>query len=167
MSYVDKNLMAGEHVVYRTNLHWSIFGWPIFLLCFGLAFFAATQKWSENFSPAVGKAALALAALAALLTAIPAWIRRLTSEFAVTNKRVIVKVGWIQRRTIELLLTKVEAIEVMQGIGGRILNYGTIVIIGTGGTHEPSHRISAPLTFRRIVQEQTVAMQDLRGTDRP
>lgn len=167
MSYVDKNLMAGEQVVYRAYRHWSIFGWPIFLLCVGLAFFFAGQKWRENFSPSVGNAALALAALAAFLTAIPAWINRFTSEFAVTNKRVIVKVGWIRRRTIELLLTKAEAIEVTQGIGGRILGFGTIVIIGTGGTHEPFERIAAPLAFRRKVQEQTVAIQDWRGPDRP
>ena len=94
-----------------------------------------------------------------MLKAIPAWIDRATSEFAVTNKRVIIKVGWIRRRSLETLLTKVEGIEVNQGIWGRVFDYGTIVITGTGGSKETFARIGAPLLFRRKVQEQILALQ--------
>lgn len=97
-----------------------------------------------------------------MITAIPAWINRSTSEFAVTNRRVIVKVGWIRRRSLETLLMKVEGIQVEQSILGRILNYGTITITGTGGSREVFDRIAAPLEFRRKVQEQTVATQGPR-----
>lgn len=80
-------------------------------------------------------------------------IARKTSEFAVTNKRVIIKTGFISRRTIELNLSKIESVQVEQGILGRILGYGTIVLIGTGGTKEPFNSISDPLTFRKKFQE--------------
>jgi uncharacterized membrane protein YdbT with pleckstrin-like domain len=83
-----------------------------------------------------------------------AWIRRWTSEFAVTNKRVVIKVGLISRRMIEMNLSKVESIEVRQDIPGRLVNYGTIVVIGTGGTKEPFTTIDDPLAFRRAVQTQ-------------
>ena len=160
MSYVDKNLMDGEQVFYRTRRHWTIFGGAIFFLCAGLAVFAAAQVWGQQeWAHNAGIAALALGALVALLKAIPAWIDRATSEFAVTNKRVIIKVGWIRRRSLETLLTKVEGIEVNQGIWARVFDFGTIIITGTGGSKEPFERIGAPLLFRRKVQEQILALQ--------
>ena len=163
MSYVDKNLMDGEQVMHRTRRHWVIYGWPIFFVCLGLALFIAGQIWgSEPLAAQVQIVAISVVALLALITAIPAWVERRTSEFAVTNKRVIVKIGWIRRRSDETLLTKIEGIEVIQGIWARMLNYGTIVITGTGGSREPFTRIAAPLLFRRKVQEQILAIQNVR-----
>ena len=160
MSYVDKHLMAGERVVYRTHRHWVIFRRPVFVLLVGILVFIGGRFWKQEPDAAiVGNYAIGVAALLALVIAIPAWIDRATSEFAVTDKRVIVKVGWVSRRSIETLLSKIEAIEVMQGIQGRMLDYGTIIIIGTGGTKEPFDRIAAPFEFRRKVQEQIIAFQ--------
>ncbi len=79
----------------------------------------------------------------------------MSDEFAITNKRVVIKVGFLRRRTVEMLLMKVEAIEVDQSILGRILNFGTIIVTGTGGTRELFRGISAPLEFRRQVQGAT------------
>jgi uncharacterized membrane protein YdbT with pleckstrin-like domain len=163
MSYVDKNLMDGERVTHRTHRHWIIFGWPIFFLVLGLVLFLAGQMWgSEPLAAQLQIGALAMAALIALVLAVPAWIERSTSEFAVTNKRVIIKIGWIRRRSDETLLTKIEGIEVIQGIVARILDYGTIIITGTGGSKEPFERIAAPLLFRRKVQEQILAIQNVK-----
>jgi len=81
-------------------------------------------------------------------------IDRKTSEFAITNKRVIMKVGLIRRKALEMNLSKVESVNVDQTIMGRILGYGTITIIGTGGTRESFRSISKPMEFRRVFQEQ-------------
>ncbi|MEI6679093.1 MAG: PH domain-containing protein [Mariniphaga sp.] len=78
---------------------------------------------------------------------------RYTDEFAVTNRRVIVKTGLISRRTLEMNLSKIESVNVDQSIFGRILGYGTITIIGTGGTRESFPDISDPLKFRKKFQE--------------
>jgi uncharacterized membrane protein YdbT with pleckstrin-like domain len=75
-----------------------------------------------------------------------------TSEFGVTNKRVIIKVGFLRRRTLELLLRHVEAISVDQSVTGRILGFGSITLTGTGGIREVFHNISSPLEFRRQIQ---------------
>ena len=80
-------------------------------------------------------------------------IAQATSEFAITNKRIIIKVGLISRRTLEMNLTKIESVNVNQSILGRMLGYGTIVVIGTGGTKEPFASISDPMTFRKKFQE--------------
>ena len=78
----------------------------------------------------------------------------LTSEFAITNYRVVFKVGFIRRRTIEILLAKVETISIDQPVLGRLLGYGTVVVVGTGGSKETFPRIRAPLEFRHHVYEQ-------------
>ncbi len=81
-------------------------------------------------------------------------IDRWTSEFAITNKRVIMKVGLIRRKALEMNLSKIESVNVDQTIMGRILGYGTITVIGTGGTRESFARISKPMEFRRVFQEK-------------
>jgi uncharacterized membrane protein YdbT with pleckstrin-like domain len=131
MSYVDTNLMKGEQVVHRAQLHWAIY--------------------------------LAGALLSVVVIGLPmllaAYIRQRTTEMAVTNKRVIMKTGFISRKTLELNLSKVENVAVDQGIFARMLDYGTITVVGTGGTREVFAHVLAPLQFRRAVQEQTDAGQ--------
>ncbi len=78
---------------------------------------------------------------------------RWTSEFAITNKRVIIKIGWISRKTVELNLSKIESVNVDQSFWGRIFGYGDIRIIGTGGTREVFLKLAKPLEFRRKFQE--------------
>ena len=155
MSYVDKNLMDGEQVFYRAYRHWTIFDGPLLVLLAGVLVFSGVRLWAPpEWAPdSISIAALALGAVVALFMAIPAFIERVTSEFAVTNKRVIIKVGLISRRTLEMNLSKIESVNVNQGMLGRMLGYGTIVVVGTGGTKEPFAAISDPLTFRKKFQE--------------
>ena len=81
-------------------------------------------------------------------------VRRNATEMAVTSRRVVIKMGLASRKTIEMLLNKVESIEVSETAFGRMLGYGTIVVIGTGGTPEPFHKVAHPLEFRSQVQQQ-------------
>ena len=75
-----------------------------------------------------------------------------TTELVLTNKRVVAKSGLIRRKTMELNLVKVESVQIQQSILGRILGYGTVVLIGTGGTRETINNIGQPLAFRRTFQ---------------
>jgi len=84
---------------------------------------------------------------------IAAWIERALSEFVITNRRIIIKRGFIARNSFEMNLSKIESVNVDQSVMGRILNYGSITIIGTGGTRETFHNIAKPLLFRRSFQE--------------
>ena len=111
MSYVDKNLMAEEQVVYRAKLHWSIFIKFIVIFLLGLIFSVGDSLTGG------------LLIFVAVILVLTQFINYRTSEFAITNKRVIVKVGFIRRTSLETLLDKVEGIQVNQGILGRILNY--------------------------------------------
>jgi uncharacterized membrane protein YdbT with pleckstrin-like domain len=90
-----------------------------------------------------------------LLILLVAFVKRQSSDFAVTNKRVMMKTGVFSTRSIELLLSKIEAIAVNQSFAGRIFGYGDIVVTGSGGTREAFSNIQGPLAFRRAVQSVT------------
>lgn len=77
----------------------------------------------------------------------------ISTELAVTNKRVVAKTGFIKRSTIELNLSKVESIQVHQGLFGRILNYGSLVVSGAGNPQAPIPNIADPMSFRRLAAE--------------
>jgi hypothetical protein len=96
-----------------------------------------------------------------LVIAVGPLLRYMSADFAVTDKRVLAKFGLVRRHSLETLLSKVEAISVDQDVPGRLFGYGTITIIGTGGTQEVLPMIAAPLEFRRQVQTQIVALEAL------
>lgn len=154
MGFVDNNLMAGERVVYRTHLSKAIFILPAILAVPGLFMLAWALKIA--FASPTPLLSLPLFVFSILLLSMFAfvYIKYITSEFAVTNKRVLIKLGLIRRETLENLLQKIEGIHVEEGLLGRIFNYGTIFIKGTGGTSNPFKTINAPFEFRKQVQEQ-------------
>jgi uncharacterized membrane protein YdbT with pleckstrin-like domain len=88
--------------------------------------------------------------------------KRTAVEMAVTNRRVIIKTGLASRRSLEIMLAKVESIGIEESAIGRMFGYGTLTIHGTGGTPEPFRRIAHPSEFRRQVQQQVAAQQSQR-----
>jgi len=142
-SYVNSHLDPGETVTYEGTLHWIVYLTPMLILGAGLGV-AISGLYAG------GLALLVMGAISLLI----AWVRQISSEFAVTNRRVIIKTGFLSRRTIELNMSKVESVQVDQDIFARLLNYGTITLIGTGGTKEPFPLINDPMAFRHAVQLQ-------------
>lgn len=158
MSYIQKNLLNNEKVIYFTHVHWIIFALPAFLMLFA---FAMSIYGSQIFRISLPFFYISMSQLVtffllmtAIITFFDALIRYLTSEYGITNKRVLIKTGWIRRNSLELFLDKVEAIYVDQSILGRILNFGTLRVVGTGGTQDPFFYIPDPLAFRKIAQQQ-------------
>ena len=139
--YVDASLGPSERVTYRGAISWAVYLAPVIMMSFGAAWALAGG----------GLPGLVLV-VAGVLAGAGAFIRQATSEFAVTTDRVVVKTGLLARNTIEIQLAKVESVQVSQDIVGRLLNYGTITVAGTGGTHEPFTLIDDPMGFRKAVQ---------------
>ena len=88
-----------------------------------------------------------------LIFLIIAYVRYKTTELAITTKRVIVKHGFIRRRTVEININKVESIQVDQEVMGRMFNFGTLVIAGAGNPQAPITGISSPMAFRKAFIE--------------
>ena len=131
MSYIDDSLVQGEVVLHRARVSW----------------------WSQMGMVILG--VLLLVVVVGLFFLAAAWIKVHSTELAITNRRVIAKFGFIKRDTVEINLEKVEALRVEQGFWGRVLNFGTILMTGTGGSIEPIPNIADPLVFRRKFMEAT------------
>lgn len=164
VSYVERNLLPDERVLYRTRLHWILFLKPGALAVLGLALTVGLAQVPEpRWLWSVGGAVLA----AGLVWTLVHYVELMTSEFAVTTTRLIFKVGLIARYTTELLLSKVESIGVTQGLVGRILNFGDLTVIGTGGTREAFRRVRDPIGFRNHVQQASAGTGPMGSARRP
>jgi uncharacterized membrane protein YdbT with pleckstrin-like domain len=153
VGYVERHLLAGERVVYKTRLHWVLFVKPALVVLVGVILMVLLRqvqdpRWLWMFGAAV--------ALIGLVWAFVHYVEVMTSEFAVTTSRLILKVGLISRYTTELLLAKVESIGVQQGLIGRLLNYGDLTVTGTGGAREVFRRVRDPIGFRNHVQQASL-----------
>jgi uncharacterized membrane protein YdbT with pleckstrin-like domain len=144
--YINEILQPNEKLVYSTTLHWMIYLPGIVLWIAAIAIYGvgtpAMPVWSI------------LALICALLAAVStfrAWFRRWTTEIDVTDRRIVYKRGFIRRHTVEMNMDKVESVDVDQSILGRILDYGDIVVRGTGVGIEPLRNIESPLQFRNHV----------------
>jgi uncharacterized membrane protein YdbT with pleckstrin-like domain len=170
MAYVDRNLVPGETLLYRTRHHWLVLLGPVFvgllLLVPGVALLVEAIATHGSAGLAVGSAmvspqmmAIAGAVLlaAAILTFSYGVVKRNATEMAVTNRRVLIKTGMTSRRTLDLMLSRVESIGVEESSAGRLLGYGSVIVRGTGGTPEAFLMIAHPQEFRRAVQEQIAA----------
>jgi uncharacterized membrane protein YdbT with pleckstrin-like domain len=137
MSYVQANLMPNEQVIATGQVHWWGYVPGALFTVVGLLLVIASSKFGW------------LTLVIGLLLLLKAWMHAVSTELAITNKRVIAKFGFIRRNTVELPHKNVESFHVDQGIFGRIFNFGTVVINGTGGVRTPIPSIAAPLEFRR------------------
>jgi uncharacterized membrane protein YdbT with pleckstrin-like domain len=160
MGYVQQNLNPGERILYTTHLHWIVLFRSIFVdtlfSAAGLALIVwgiAGKHVDRGEGQVAGIVGVALMILGNIILAI-AVVRRNATEMAVTNKRIIIKVGFLTKRTVELFLSKVESVGVEQTLLGRMMGFGGITVRGTGGTNEPFSHVANPLEFRRQVQHQ-------------
>jgi hypothetical protein len=163
VSYVEKNLIQGEQVLFRTRHHWIVmlgtFAGGTLLSLAGIA--GLIYLLSQHDIGGTSRNALLLACAAAViagsLLTLYGTMKRNATEMLVTNKRVIVKTGILTRKTFEMLLSRIESIGVEEPVLGRMLGYGTVILRGVGGTPDEFDLIAQPLAFRSHVQEQVEA----------
>jgi uncharacterized membrane protein YdbT with pleckstrin-like domain len=149
--YIDEILQPGEKVLYSTNAHWIFYFPAIVAWVVALVLLVLSRATTTEGIVLLCLASAAVVALAALYWTVKAWFHRWTTETDVTNLRVVHKSGFIQRRTFEMSLDKVESVDVNQSILGRILNYGNVTILGVGEGKETISMIASPLAFRSYI----------------
>lgn len=168
MGYVQDNLMPKEKVLFTARVHPAVFLPSIvsFVIAVGIFMYGLSNTEtvsksapsSPQFFPTamLGSVLLCFAGILLLYTillAVQAVIIIYTTAFAVTNRRVIAKTGFIRRHTLEMLLPKIESVAVNQSVLGRLLNFGTVTVTGTGGTKESFRAIVEPIGVRKRINE--------------
>jgi uncharacterized membrane protein YdbT with pleckstrin-like domain len=170
MGYVEENLVPGEQVLYKAKLHWGMFIGPVIILGMGLFFLLLsflpliTSSSNSDYDPIYSTLGCIICCvgpffLYGVIYLLSMILSFLTTEFALTDRRIIAKTGIIQRRSLEILIGKVESIGVSQPVIGRLLNYGTIVVCGTGGTKQSFHNIFDPMGLRQRINNQIAKTQ--------
>ena len=167
MSYADKNLVPGETLLYQTRHHWIVLFVPalvgVALGVPGVALLARSFNLRGGTGVAIGSSTISPQGMAivggillvgGIITLAYGVVKRNATEMAVTNRRVLIKTGIASRRTLDLMLARVESIGVEETVFGRMVGYGTVIVRGTGGTPETFEKIAHPQDFRRNVQEQ-------------
>ena len=162
MSYIDRHLVPGERVVFRTRFHPVMFaGTVFFALC--VVGVAALIVHRNALAPETVRLLWLGALLTIILSFVSPYLRWRTSEFAVTTRRVLVKVGLVSIHTVELLLPKVEVVGVDHPLTGRLLGYGTLRLVGTDGTVEIFPRVARAEAVREAVVSQFEGGAAARG----
>jgi len=148
-SYVESVLAPGERIVHRAAItHWKFaLSYLIGALC--LIGAAVLVYFDRQHGPLVAAALVVLGVVIIMV----ALIRRGTTELVLTDRRLIAKRGLISRVTVEMQLTKVESLHINQSVMGRMLDYGDVVVVGTGSSLEPLRGICEPLELRRKLGE--------------
>jgi hypothetical protein len=155
MSYVQKILQPDERIIYSAPIHWIVYLRSILLLVLGCAVLLWFMVWWQPTDQTLLNGAIL--GVGCLLIAVAgfdflhALIERYSTELVITSRRVVAKTGLIRRHTWEINAAKVEGVEVAQSILGRILDYGTVTVKGTGGGTAPIRNIDDPVTFRSHV----------------
>lgn len=145
--YVDTLLIPGEKIVFETRMSWFVYAaWFFLALIIAVCVFypAAGTLLPGWLALLMGLACFGVAALWS-------WLLRKSSEFVATNRRVIMKTGIIGRNVFEMRLEKIESIDLRQSIPGRLFNFGTVVVHGTGDTARKFEMIEEPGAFRKAV----------------
>jgi len=146
MSYVRRVLQSGETLLYEAKISWATYlpGLLILLLAIVVFLVVAFVFDLMNWASVAGLVLLVLS----LWFLGSAWFLRWTTEIAITDRRIILKRGFIRRDTIEMSVEKVESVDVNQSLLGRLLNYGDVTVRGTGTGFAPLTNIDSPLTLR-------------------
>lgn len=146
MRGIEANLLPDEQILYRTRKHYIIFFPPALLTLMTLIFLL-------NSNPFVVRVAF-IPALAALVSWLNEWLDYITSEFAVTNKRIMMKEGFFTRHSNEARLTTITNISTTQSLIGQLLHFGTVIINTFGGMNDAFPEIPNPNEFQKQVQMQ-------------
>jgi uncharacterized membrane protein YdbT with pleckstrin-like domain len=143
MSYIDDNLVPGEEILFRARTHPAALIIPVFLLTI------LTYITSQ-----IAEALVCLMGVVSFILLLRIAIYFFTTEFGLTNKRIVAKTGFIKRQSMEIMLSKVESITVNQAVMGRIFGFGTITVTGSGGTKQRFPMIGKPMELRQMVNKQ-------------
>ena len=152
-SYVHSTLMAGERIRYQTNLSiWSLMPGIIcgaVLLAFSVAAMGFLPKAIDPATSMMMSGAFAVSGLMMLFAQAS---RFYTTEIAFTDKRFIYKKGLIRRDVIDMVLEKIESVQINISVFGRMLDYGDVTIAAAGEDNALIRAVSSPVALREAYQ---------------
>ena len=141
MNYIKKNLLDDEKIVFETKLNWSEYLTSVVLVLLGIII----CQFSFDFG--------ILVILIGVFLIVTDYFKIQGSEFAVTNKRVLMKKGIFTTKSSEISLSKIEGIEINENFFDKLAGSGTVIVKGTGSTTNKFSNIDAPNAFKKAITD--------------
>jgi membrane protein YdbS with pleckstrin-like domain len=142
MISLQDRLFADERIIHHTGLHWTLlFGPGILIVIGGLSI------------PSKGLNAVILVVIGVVWTLLFG-VSLQRSELAVTQKRILVNMGFLWKRTYDIPLDAIAMIDTYQPTLGKILDFGKIMIRLAKGRRYSFRMVRAPGAFVQKVREQ-------------
>lgn len=153
VGYVEKVMQPNERILHSAKLHWMIYARPLLRLLLALLIVLAVQLEivAEEVYAFLVMAAGVILILASLIEFLLMMIRQMTTEIAVTDRRVIRKAGFLTRETEEMNIQQVESVEIHQNLFAKLFDYGTVQMNGTGHGLERIAYVRDPLGLRSAI----------------
>lgn len=144
------SLTSEEHQIFSTRLSKRLFVKPLAVASIFLGLTIAASLWGEDLAPYLS----VTFGLVALIFIISPFVKYYLSHFILTNQRVVIRHGLLNRTSYEMILEKIESISVNQSISDRLIwGSGTLVITGTGGTKEEFPDVGNAIAFQEHLNE--------------
>jgi len=161
MSYIEDNMMEGEQIVARAELHPFVYYEPVLLAILAIALPFILPILMPDTIPTL----YMLAGAVILLVVAAIWAVSIhgNRQYILTNRRLIEKVGIIRRVSSEILLRKCEGVKLVQSIPGRIFDYGTVIVSTTGDSYNEYKYIKDPVRFQTLVNQQIEHLNSFGG----
>ena len=155
-NYVKNTLQIHEEILFEPKLHWAVYFDIYFSAAFLYVIFCqCINAYISKASVFVGFFENSLKVIAVLfaLRLIYQFVRNYSIQMAVTNYRVVYKIGLFNIQTDELANDRIESVSVRQSILGRLLNYGDIHFSGTGTAKVVFKKIYAPWWIKSQIED--------------
>lgn len=174
MQYIKQSLSEGEELIYGGEFHWMYNVSAVVNIVFGVILaimiivFAVKMEplmfntvgfdqmsWLEkirNLHPGI-KILSFFVVLMGLMRFVQMMIIKATTEIAITNKRLVYKRGLVARYVGEMNIDRIEGVNVVQGVFGRMFDYGRVMVRGMGVGEVVLPPIAAPIKFRKAIEK--------------
>ncbi len=186
MDYIRQSLSEGEELIHIAHFHWMYNVKAVFNAIFGLALAIGIIVFAIKFQPTMfGPVPEGLGTLDQVRSLHPTikilsffvfilgclkfaqmMIIKATTEIGVTDHRLTYKRGLVARAVGEINIDRIEGVNVLQGILGRLFGYGRVMVRGMGVGEVVLPPIAQPIRFKKAI-ETARAKSKAKGQSNP
>jgi uncharacterized membrane protein YdbT with pleckstrin-like domain len=154
-------LTEGEEIVLDLRPHWIALVGPVIVTLLVLAgwIFALPRIPGEGTGHDVlFWGALALGAIVLIWYPVRQFVSWITSQFVVTNERLIHRAGWIAKSSLEIPLERINDVRFNQSVFERIIGAGDLLIESAGERGQQRFtNVRSPESIQRTIYETAEA----------
>ena len=173
MEYIRQSLGEDEELIHIARFHWMYSVSAAFNIVFGAVLAIGIIILSIKFQPAIYgeipdelnlidqiklihptlKIVSFLVFILSVLKFAHMMIIKATTEIGITDCRLVYKRGLVARAVGEINIDRIEGVNVLQGIWGRVFGYGRVMVRGMGVGEVVLPPVAQPIRFKKAIEK--------------